>query len=415
MDEVMDRYEGVVRPYSQDDVKKLRDRFGVDYTIARKMSKKLWKMMSSNKDPVRALGAMNGNQAMQQVKAGLESIYVSGWQVAACANSAGQMYPDQSLYPVNSVPLLVKQINNTLRRCDQIDNSEGKSDIDWQVPMVADAEAGFGGHLNVFELTKAMIEAGAAGIHLEDQLSSEKKCGHLNSKCLVPTSQFIKSLVAARLAADVCETPTVIIARTDAESAGFITSNIDPYDRDFISNDDRTQEGFYRLSGDSMKRCIARGLAYAPYCDAIWMETSTPNLDQARKFAEAIHEKFPGKMLAYNCSPSFNWEAKLDKGTIAKFQEELGKMGYKYQFVTLAGFHSINMGMFDLAKAYKESGMAGYSDLQQREFAAQEHGFTAIKHQHEVGTGYFDSVRGVINGGDTSMSALAGSTEDEQF
>jgi len=411
----MDRFEGVERPYSHEDVKRLRDRFGVQYVIAKKASEKLWNRMTTDDEPVRALGAMSGNQAVQMVKAGLKGIYVSGWQTAADANSSGHTYPDQSLYPVNSVPLLVKRINNALRRADQIDNSEGTDNTNWMVPIVADAEAGFGGPLNCYELMREMIEAGAAGVHWEDQLSSEKKCGHLNSKCLVPTKQFITTLIAARLAADVCEVPTVIIARTDAESAGFITSDIDPYDHDFILAGERTPEGFFKLCGDPMERCVARGLAYAPYADMIWMETSTPNLEQARIFADAIHEKYPNKMLAYNCSPSFNWKSKLDEATIAKFQKELGKMGYRFQFITLAGFHALNMSMFDLARSYNSSGMTGYSKLQEREFAAQSAGYTAVKHQREVGTGFFDEVRKVINGGDSSMSALAGSTEDEQF
>ena len=372
-------------------------------------------------EPVRALGALTGNQAVQQVRAGLKAIYVSGWQVAADANVSGQMYPDQSLYPVNSVPHLVKRINQALQRSDQIDHAEGKSDIDWLTPVIADAEAGFGGPLNVYELMKSMIEAGAAGVHFEDQLSSEKKCGHLNSKCLVPTSQFIRTLVAARLAADVMDVPSIIIARTDAESAGFITSDIDPYDHDFILSEKteagkRTPEGFFKLCGNPMERCVARGLAYAPYADMLWMETSTPDLNQARIFAEAIHKKYPGKMLSYNCSPSFNWKKKFgdDNNAMATFQTELGKMGYKFQFITLAGFHALNMSMFDLALEYKENEMFGYSKLQQKEFKAQDAGYTAVKHQKEVGVGYFDEVRKVISG-DSSMSALGGSTEDHQF
>ena len=412
----MDRFDGVVRPYSNEDVKRLRDRFGVQHVIAKKASEKLWKMMTTDKEPVRALGAMSGNQAVQMVKGGLKGIYVSGWQTAADANSSGQTYPDQSLYPVNSVPLLVERINNALRRADQIDNSEGTDSVDWIVPIVADAEAGFGGPLNCYELMKAMIKAGAAGVHFEDQLSSEKKCGHLNSKVLVPTSHFIRSLTAARLAADVCEVPTVIIARTDAESAGFITSDVDKRDRPFIS-DEKTSDGFYKLCGDPMERCVARGLAYAPYCDAIWMETSNPDLEQARIFAERIHERFPGKMLAYNNSPSFNWKAKFgdDDKSLAEFQAELGKLGFTFQFITLAGFHSLNMSMFDLAQAYKKEGMLGYSKLQQREFGAQSEGYTAVKHQREVGVGYFDKIRSAIEGGNSSMSALKGSTEDSQF
>jgi isocitrate lyase len=364
---------------------------------------------------VHALGALTGNQAVQQVKAGLKAIYLSGWQVAADANLAGEMYPDQSLYPANSVPSVVKRINNALTRADQIDTAEGKAGTDWFVPIVADAEAGFGGPLNAFELTKALIEAGAAGVHFEDQLASEKKCGHMGGKVLVPTAQFIRTLTAARLAADVMGVPTVIIARTDADSANLITSDIDPYDSDYIEPGKRTPEGFHYLCRTGLERSIARGLAYAPYADMIWMETSTPDLEQARLFAEAIHKHHPGKPLAYNCSPSFNWKKNLDDSTIAKFQQELGAMGYKFQFVTLAGFHSLNHSMYQLAHGYKDRGMAAYSELQQAEFAAEKIGYTATKHQREVGTGYFDSVSQVISAGNSSTLALHGSTEEEQF
>jgi len=395
-------------------VKRLRDRFQVRHTIAEKGAEKLWKLINEE-EPVRALGAMSGNQAMQMVKAGLKGIYVSGWQTAADANVSGQMYPDQSLYPVNSVPHLVSRINNCLRRADQIENMEGLSDTDWQCPIVADAEAGFGGPLNAYELMKAMIEAGAAGVHFEDQLASEKKCGHLGGKVLVPTKQFITTLTAARLAADVMDVPTILIARTDADSAKLITSDIDPYDHEFIDYDaGRTDEGHFRLKGSGMKRCIARGLAYAPYCDLLWMETSHPDLKQAKEFAEAIHKEYPGKKLSYNCSPSFNWN-NLDNETIKKFQRELGKMGYKFQFVTLAGFHSLNYNMFNLAISYNAQGMWAYSRLQQDEFNMESAGYTATKHQREVGVGYFDQIKNVITGGKSSTNALADSTESEQF
>jgi isocitrate lyase len=349
------------------------------------------------------------------VRAGLEALYISGWQVAADANTAGQMYPDQSLYPVDSVPNLVRRINSSLRRADQVDHAEGRKDQHWLVPMVADAEAGFGGPLNAFELMKAMIEAGAAGVHFEDQLASEKKCGHMGGKVLVPTSQFIRTLVAARLAADVCDVPTLVIARTDAQSAKLITSDIDERDVPFIASKDRTAEGFYRLKCDGDDFAIARGLAYAPYADLIWCETSTPDLKQARRFAEGIHAKFPGKMLAYNCSPSFNWKKNLDDAAIATFQRELGALGYRYQFVTLAGFHCLNFGMFELASQYRDGGMAAYSHMQQAEFAAEAHGYTATRHQREVGTGYFDQVAEVISGGLSSTKALVDSTEEHQF
>ena len=360
-----------------------------------------------------ALGALSGAQAMQQVKAGLKAIYLSGWQVAADANVAGHMYPDQSLYPANSVPLVVKRINQTLQRADQIHHAEGDDSIDWFQPIVADAEAGFGGPLNVFELVKALIEAGAAGIHLEDQLSSEKKCGHMGGKVLLPTQNAIRNLVAARLAADVEGVPSVIIARTDAEAATLITSDVDPRDAEFLTGE-RSPEGFHYIR-NGLEIAIARGKAYAPYADLVWCETSTPDLDDAEAFAKGIHEEFPGKPLAYNCSPSFNWAAKLDEETIAKFQKELGRMGYKFQFVTLAGFHALNHSMFDLARGYRERGMAAYSELQQREFADLEHGFTATKHQREVGAGYFDDVTLTVSGGIASTTALSGSTEESQF
>ncbi len=408
-----DRWDGVVRPYSTDDVARLRGSVRIEHTLARLGADRLWKLM--NERPyVHALGAMSGNQAMQMVRAGLEAIYVSGWQCAADANVSGQMYPDQSLYPVNSVPLLVQRINQALMRADQIEHAEGKTSTHWYAPIVADAEAGFGGPLNAFELMKQMIEAGAAGVHFEDQLASEKKCGHLGGKVLVPTSQFIRTLVAARLAADVLDVPTVLVARTDADSAKLITSDVDERDRPFIS-DQRTVEGFFRLTGTGLERSIARGLAYAPYADLLWMETSTPDLAQARGFAEAIHRAFPGKLLAYNCSPSFNWKRHLDDHTIANFQRELGAMGYAFQFVTLAGFHALNHGMYELARDYAARGMAAYSRLQEAEFGAEAHGYTATRHQREVGTGYFDEVRNVITGGEASTTALSESTEAHQF
>ena len=410
----MERFQGITRNYTEQDVKKLQGTLRVEHTLAKHGSQKLWNLINS--EPyVAALGALTGNQAVQQVKAGLKAIYLSGWQVAADANLAGEMYPDQSLYPVNSVPSVVKRINAALLRADQIDNSEGKSGTDWFAPIVADAEAGFGGPLNAFELTKALIEAGAAGVHFEDQLASEKKCGHMGGKVLVPTSQFIRTLTAARLAADVMEVPTVIIARTDADSANLITSDVDPYDGDYIEAGKRTPEGFHYLCRTGLERSVARGLAYAPYADLIWMETSTPDLQQAKMFAEAIHAKFPGKPLAYNCSPSFNWKKNLDDATIAKFQRELGAMGYKFQFVTLAGFHTLNHSMYQLAHGYKDRGMAAYSELQQAEFEAEKIGYTATKHQREVGTGYFDQVSQVITAGKSSTLALHGSTEEEQF
>ncbi|OQP06947.1 isocitrate lyase [Geobacillus sp. 46C-IIa] len=407
-----ERWKGVTRPYSAEDVIKLRGSLDIEHTLARRGAEKLWQLLNTE-DYVHALGALTGNQAVQQVKAGLKAIYLSGWQVAADANLAGHMYPDQSLYPSNSVPHVVKRINQALQRADQIQYLEGSGDVDYFVPIVADAEAGFGGQLNVFELMKAMIEAGAAGVHFEDQLSSEKKCGHLGGKVLLPTQTAVRNLIAARLAADVMGVPTVLIARTDANAADLITSDIDPRDQQFITGE-RTPEGFYRTRA-GLDQAIARGLAYAPYADLIWCETSEPNLDEARRFAEAIHEQFPGKLLAYNCSPSFNWKKKLDDETIAKFQKELGKMGYKFQFVTLAGFHALNYSMFELARGYKERGMAAYAELQQAEFAAEKYGYTATRHQREVGTGYFDEVAQVISGGQSSTVALKGSTEEEQF
>ena len=408
------RWATVERRYTAEDVLRLRNSFPIKYTLAERGAERLWDLLHSE-DYVNALGALTGNQAMQQVKAGLKAIYLSGWQVAADANLAGQMYPDQSLYPADSVPSVVKRINKTLLRADQIAHSEGKGDDTyWMAPIVADAEAGFGGTLNAYELMRAMIEAGAAGVHFEDQLASEKKCGHLGGKVLVPTSQFVQTLTAARLAADVMGVPTLLIARTDADSATLITSDVDERDRQFIKDEPRTSEGFFHLD-NGIDAAIARGLAYAPYADLLWMETSKPDLDEARQFAEAIHAEFPGQMLAYNCSPSFNWEAHLDKDTIAKFQKELGKMGFKFQFITLAGFHALNYSMFDLAKGYRERGMAAYSELQQAEFDAESEGYTATKHQREVGTGYFDAVRDVISGGEASTGAMAGSTETEQF
>lgn len=407
-----ERFNGVERPYSVDEVMKLRGSLLIEHTLATKGAERLWKLMHE-RDYVHALGALTGNQAIQQVKAGLEAIYLSGWQVAADANLSGHMYPDQSLYPANSVPSVVKRINQALQRADQIQTAEGKGDTEWFAPIVADMEAGFGGVLNVFELTKAMIEAGAAGVHLEDQLSSEKKCGHLGGKVLLPTQTAVKNLISARLAADVMGVSTIIVARTDAHAANLITSDIDPVDHPFIIGD-RTPEGFYRTEA-GIEQAIARGLAYAPYADLVWCETSEPDLDEARQFAEAIHAKYPGKLLAYNCSPSFNWKKKLSDEEIATFQQEIGAMGYKFQFVTLAGFHALNFGMFELARGYKDRGMAAYSELQQAEFAAEQHGYTATRHQREVGTGYFDEVSLVISGGQSSTTALAGSTEAEQF
>ncbi|BCU80708.1 isocitrate lyase [Polycladomyces abyssicola] len=407
-----ERWKGIERPYQPEDVLRLRGSIQIEYTLARKGAERLWHLLHTEHH-VKALGALTGNQAVQQVKAGLKAIYLSGWQVAADANLAGQMYPDQSLYPANSVPHVVKRINQALQRADQIEHAEGKSDTYWFAPIVADAEAGFGGPLNVFELMKSMIEAGAAGVHFEDQLSSEKKCGHLGGKVLLPTQQAVRNLVAARLAADVMGVPTVLIARTDANAAQLITSDVDPRDQEFITGE-RTPEGFFRTRG-GLDAAIARGLAYAPYADLIWCETSEPNLEEARRFAEAIHEKFPGKLLAYNCSPSFNWKKKLDDDTIARFQHELGEMGYKFQFITLAGFHTLNHSMFELARKYRDHGMTAYAELQQAEFASEQYGYTATRHQREVGTGYFDEVSMVISGGNASTTALEGSTEAEQF
>ncbi|MDW0112526.1 isocitrate lyase [Sporosarcina saromensis] len=408
-----ERWKGIERTYSAEEVVKLRGSVQIQHTLAQRGAERLWRSLH-DMDFVNALGALTGNQAVQQVKAGLQAIYLSGWQVAADANMAGHMYPDQSLYPVNSVPNVVKRINQALQRADQIDHAEGRTDgFDWFAPIVADAEAGFGGPLNVFELMKAMIEAGAAGVHFEDQLASEKKCGHLGGKVLLPTQNAVRNLVSARLAADVLGVDTIIIARTDADAADLITSDIDERDHAFITGE-RTPEGFYRTRA-GIDQAIARGLAYAPYADLVWCETSTPNLDEAKRFADAIHEKFPGKMLAYNCSPSFNWKANLDDETIAKYQRELGKMGYKFQFVTLAGFHSLNHSMFELAHGYKDHGMAAYSKLQQAEFANESKGYTATRHQREVGTGYFDEVAQVISGGTSSTTAMKGSTEEAQF
>jgi isocitrate lyase len=407
-----ERWEGIERPYTADDVARLRGSVKIEHTLARLGAERLWRLMHE-RPFVRALGALTGNQAVQQVKAGLEAIYLSGWQVAADANLAGHMYPDQSLYPANSVPHVVKRINQALQRADQIHHAENRNGINWFAPIVADAEAGFGGALNVFELMKAMIEAGAAGVHFEDQLASEKKCGHMGGKVLIPTSQAVRNLVSARLAADVMGVPTVIIARTDADAANLITSDVDPADAPFLTGE-RTMEGFYRVN-PGIEQAIARGLAYAPYADVVWCETSTPDLEQAKQFADAIHEKLPGKLLAYNCSPSFNWKKKLSEEAIASFQEEIGAMGYRFQFVTLAGFHALNYSMFELARNYGERGMAAYSELQQAEFAAEEHGYTATKHQREVGAGYFDEVAQVVAGGAASTTALIGSTEEEQF
>jgi isocitrate lyase len=406
------RWKGVHRPYTDEDVDRLRGSVKIEHTLARLGAERLWKQINEE-DYVHALGAVTGNQAMQQVRAGLEAIYCSGWQVAADANLSGQMYPDQSLYASNSVPELVRKLNRTLQRADQIERAEGGVRRNWFAPIVADAEAGFGGPLNAFELMKGMIEAGAAGVHFEDQLSSEKKCGHLGGKVLLPTQQFIRTLTAARLAADVCDTPTVLIARTDANSAKLLTSDVDERDRPFITGE-RTPEGFFRIEG-GLDCAIARGKAYAPYADMIWCETSTPCLDEARRFAEEIHSEFPDQLLAYNCSPSFNWKAKLDDMTIAKFQRELGAMGYKFQFVTLAGFHSLNYSMFELARAYSSRDMSAYAELQESEFGAEQHGYTATRHQREVGTGYFDEVTRVISGGDSSTTALDESTEAAQF
>jgi isocitrate lyase len=406
------RWEGITRPYTAEDVTRLRGSIKIEYTLARMGAERLWDLMHE-KNYVRALGAMTGNQAMQQVKAGLDAIYLSGWQVAADANLAGQMYPDQSLYPADSGPHVVKRINQALQRADQIHHSEGRNGTYWFAPILADAEAGFGGALNVFEITKAYVEAGAAGIHFEDQLASEKKCGHMGGKVLLPTAHAIRNLISARLAADVMGAPTIIVARTDADAANLITSDVDPADQPFLTGE-RTVEGFYRTK-PGLDQAIARGLAYAPFADIIWCETSTPDLEQAKAFAEGIHAEFPGKLLAYNCSPSFNWKMKLSEEDIATFQEQIGAMGYKFQFVTLAGFHALNYSMFELAHNYRDQGMTAYSELQQAEFTAEEHGYTATKHQREVGAGYFDDVTQVISGGVSSTTALTGSTEEQQF
>jgi isocitrate lyase len=406
------RWHGIVRPYSAQEVCRLRGSVAIEHTLARLGARRLWDLLHT--EPyVAALGALTGNQAIQQVRAGLAAIYLSGWQVAADANTSGHMYPDQSLYPCDSVPTVVRNINRALQRADQIAHAEGDHQTHWFAPIVADAEAGFGGTLNAFELMKEMICAGAAGVHFEDQLSSAKKCGHMGGKVLVPTREAVDKLVAARLAADVCGVPTLLVARTDANGAFLITSDSDPADRQYLTAD-RTAEGFFRYRG-GLSCAIARGLAYAPYADLVWCETSEPNLDEARAFAEAIHARFPGKLLAYNCSPSFNWKRKLDDVTIARFQRELGAMGYKFQFVTLAGFHALNLGMFQLARAYKAEGMAAYARLQTEEFAAEPAGYRAAGHQRFVGTGYFDDVARVIAGGDVSTTAMRGSTEEEQF
>src|SRR6202142_3889156 len=409
------RFDGISRPYSPAEVERLRGSVPIAYTLAEKGANRLWE--SLKKEPyVNSLGAVTGNQAMQQARAGLPAIYLSGWQVAADANTAGAMYPDQSLYPANAGPELCRRINRTFQRADQIEHSEGGPKIGWFVPIVADAEAGFGGPLNSFEIMKAFIEAGASGVHFEDQLASEKKCGHMGGKVLIPTQAHERNLIAARLVADVMGVPTLVVARTDAESAKLITSDVDERDRQFIVPDSRTAEGFYRLKdGTGLAHCIARGKAFADYADMLWWETSHPNLDEAKEFAEAIQKSHPGKLMAYNCSPSFNWEANIDQGTIAKFQRELGAMGYKFQFVTLAGFHSLNHGMFELARGYKDRGMAAYSELQEGEFASEAFGYSATRHQREVGTGYFDQVAMTISSGQSSTTALADSTEAAQF
>ncbi len=406
------RWADIQRPYSAEEVLKLRGSVSIEYTLAKKGAEKLWDKLQ-NQSYVAALGALTGNQAIQEVAAGLDAIYLSGWQVAADANLAGQMYPDQSLYPANSVPMVVKRINNALLRRDQIQSVNGEVWRDWMAPIIADAEAGFGGNLNAFELMRDMIEAGAAGVHFEDQLSSAKKCGHLGGKVLVPTQEAINKLIAARLAADVCNVPTVLIARTDAEAADLLTSDIDERDRPFLVGE-RTNEGFYRVR-NGLEQCIARALAYAPYADLLWMETSNPDLGLAREFAQAVQADFPGKMLAYNCSPSFNWAAHLTPDTMATFREELAAIGFRFQFITLAGFHALNTSMFELSLAYKRQGMLGYAQLQEREFALQSEGFTAVKHQTFVGTGYFDFIQDVVQQGASSTTALANSTEAAQF
>ncbi|MGQ0558535.1 MAG: isocitrate lyase [Sphingosinicella sp.] len=409
-----DRFEGIRRPYWPADVERLSGTMTVEHTLARHGASRLWEMLNSEAY-VHALGAVTGNQAMQMVRAGLKAIYLSGWQVAADANTAGAMYPDQSLYPANAGPELCRRINRTLQRADQIEHSEGGASRDWMVPIIADAEAGFGGPLNCFEIMKAYIEAGAAAVHFEDQLAAEKKCGHLGGKVLIPTQAHIRNLNAARLAADVCRVPTILIARTDAESAKLITSDVDERDQEFLTGE-RTAEGFHRLKeGTGLRHCIKRGIAFAPHADLLWWETSHPNLQEARVFAEEVQRAWPGKMMAYNCSPSFNWEARLDRDTIAKFQRELGAMGYKFQFVTLAGFHALNLGMFELASDYRDRGMIAYSELQQAEFAAETRGYTATRHQREVGTGFFDLVAEAVAEGESSTMALAESTEAAQF
>ncbi|MCC7015136.1 MAG: isocitrate lyase [Planctomycetes bacterium] len=406
------RFDGIRRDYEWSDVERLRGSVQVEHTLARLGAERLWRLLHE-RDYVHALGALTGNQAVQMVKAGLDAIYLSGWQVAADANLAGHMYPDQSLYPSNSVPQVVKRINQALQRADQIEHMEGGAQRSWFAPIVADAEAGFGGPLNAFELMKLMIEAGAAGVHFEDQLASEKKCGHLGGKVLVPTAAFLRTLNAARLAADICDVPTLLVARTDADAATLITSDVDERDRPFLTGE-RTAEGFFRVRS-GIEPAIARGLAYAPYADLVWCETSHPDLAEARQFAEAIHARYPGKLLAYNCSPSFNWRKKLDEHTIAVFQRELGAMDYRFQFVTLAGFHALNHSMFELARGYRERGMAAYSELQQAEFASEAHGYSATRHQREVGTAYFDAVTQAVAKGQSSTTALDGSTEKAQF
>ena len=407
-----DRWAGIECPYTEADVERLRGRFRIEHTVARLGAERLWRLLDS--EPyIAALGALTGAQAVQMVKAGLNAIYLSGWQVAADGNLAAHTYPDQSLYPANSAPALVGRINNALLRADQIDSTEGKNGTYWLAPIVADAEAGFGGPLNAFELMKAFIEAGAAGVHFEDQLSSEKKCGHLGGKVLVPTSQFIRTLISARLAADVLDVPTVLVARTDALSATLLTSDVDERDREFLTGE-RTPEGFFRVK-PGIEAPIARALAYAPYADLLWCETSTPDLEEAEAFAQAVHARYPGKLLAYNCSPSFNWRRHLDESTIASFQQELGRMGYRFQFVTLAGFHAVCASMFDLAAGYSQEGMSAYVKLQEHEFALEDQGYTATRHQREVGAGYFDAVLGAITGGESSTLALKGSTEEAQF
>jgi len=406
------RWQGIQRPYSAEEVIKLRGSVVVEQTLAKMGANRLWELLNS--EPfVNTFGAMTGAQAVQMVRAGLKAIYLSGWQTAADANLAGQTYPDQSLYPSNSVPQVVKRLNNALTRADQIDHAEGKHDTHWFAPIVADAEAGFGGPLHAFELMKSLIEAGAAGVHFEDQLAAEKKCGHLGGKVLIPTSQFIRTLISARLAADVLDVPTLLIARTDADSASLLTSDIDPYDHQFLTGE-RTPEGYFRVKS-GIKAAIARAMAYAPYADVLWFETSTPDLDEAREFAEAIHARYPGKLMAYNCSPSFNWKRHLDDATIARFQEAIGAMGYKFQFITLAGWHMVNYHAFHLASEYRERGMSAYVDLQEKEFAAEAEGYTGMRHQREAGTGYFDTVLMTVTGGLSSTTALAGSTEAAQF